>query len=75
MRVIRWQKCTHELSASFLEKYQGTLRLQKKKLKKNDDWSTLVERWSIEGCVTKVVEWIVVSVSLLILHKTKVLIL
>jgi len=35
----------------------------------------LVEGWSIEGHVTKVVEQIVMNVGLLILHKTKVLIL
>jgi len=34
-----------------------------------------VEGWSIEGRVTKVVEWIVMNVGLVILHKTKVLIL
>jgi len=33
----------------------------------------LVEGWSIEGRVTKVVEWIVMDFGLLILHKTKVL--
>jgi len=35
----------------------------------------LVEGWSIEGHIPKVVEWIVMNVGLLILHKTKVLIL
>jgi len=35
----------------------------------------LVEGWSIKGHVTKVVEWIVMNVGLLILHKTKVLVL
>jgi len=35
----------------------------------------LLEGWSIEGCVTKVVERIVVNAGLLILHKTKVLVL
>jgi len=35
----------------------------------------LVEAWSIEGHVTKVVEWIVTDFGLLILHKTKVLIM
>jgi len=42
--------------------------------KENDDQSKkfLVEGWSIEGCVPKVVEWIVTNVGLLILHKTKV---
>jgi len=45
-------------------------------IKKNDDQSRfLVEGWSIEGCVTKVVEQIVMDFGLLILHKTKVLIL
>jgi len=34
----------------------------------------LVEGWSIEGHVTKVVEQIVMDFGLLILHKTKVLI-
>ena len=45
--------------------------------KKNDDRSRffLVKRWSIEGRVTKVVEWIVMDFGLLILHKTKVLIM
>jgi len=44
------------------------------KNKKNDHWSRffLVEGWNIEGLVTKVVEWIVMNVGLLILHKTKV---
>jgi len=35
----------------------------------------LVEGWSIEGRVTKMVEWIVMDFGLLILHKTKVLII
>jgi len=35
----------------------------------------LVEGWSIEGHVTKVVERIVMDFGLLILHKTKVLIM
>jgi len=35
----------------------------------------LVKGWSIEGCVTKVVEWNVMNVGLLILHKTKLLVL
>jgi len=35
----------------------------------------LVEGWSIEGHITKVVEWIVMNVGLLILHKTKVVVL
>jgi len=34
-----------------------------------------IEGWSIEGCVTKVVEQIVMNDDLLILHKTKVSIL
>jgi len=34
-----------------------------------------VKGWSIEGLITKVVERIVMNVGLLILHKTKVLIL
>jgi len=47
------------------------------KIKKNDDQSKffLVEGWSIEGRIPKVVEWIVMNVGLLILHKTEVLIL
>jgi len=47
------------------------------KEKENDDCSKIffVEGWSIEGCVPKVVEWIVMNVGCLILHKTKVLIL
>jgi len=32
----------------------------------------LVEGWSVEGHVTKVIKWIVMDFSLLILHKTKV---
>jgi len=35
----------------------------------------LVEGRSIEGSITKVVEWIEMNVGLLILHKAKVLIL
>jgi len=35
----------------------------------------LVEGWSIEGHITKVVEWIVIDFGLLILHKSKVLII
>jgi len=35
----------------------------------------LVKGWSIEVHVTKVVQWIVMNVGLLILHKTKVLFL
>jgi len=44
--------------------------------KENDAQSKifLVEGWSIEGRVPKVVEHIVINVGLLILHKTKVLI-
>jgi len=74
MRVIRWRKYIHKLSASFLEKYQGMQRLQKTK---NNNWSRffLVEGWSVEGHITKVVEWIVMNVGLLILHKTKALFL
>jgi len=47
------------------------------KNKKNDDQSKifLVKGWSIEGCIPKVVEWIVMNVGLLILHETKILIL
>jgi len=45
--------------------------------KKNYDWSRLflVEGWSTEGHIRKVVEWIVMGFGLLILHKTKVLII
>jgi len=45
--------------------------------KENDNRSKnfLVEGWSIESRIPKVVEWIVMNVGLLILHKTKVLIL
>jgi len=35
----------------------------------------LVEGWCIEGRVTKVIEGIALNVGLLILHKTKVLVL
>jgi len=35
----------------------------------------VVEGWSIEGHITKVVEQIVMNVGWLILHKTKVLVL
>jgi len=35
----------------------------------------LVKGWSIEGCITKVVEQIVMDFGLLILHKTKELII
>ena len=35
----------------------------------------LVEGWSVEGSVTKVIKQIVMDFGLLILHKTKVLIL
>jgi len=35
----------------------------------------IVERWSIEGHITKMAERIVMDFGLLILHKTKVLIL
>jgi len=47
------------------------------KNKKNDDQSKIffVEGWSIKGHVTKVVEWTAMNVGLLILNKTKVLIL
>jgi len=31
-----------------------------------------VEGWSIEGHLTKLVEWIVMNFGLLIVHKTKV---
>jgi len=48
-----------------------------KNKKENDDQlkKFLVEGWSIEGHVPKVVEQIVINVGLLIVHKTKVLIL
>jgi len=47
------------------------------KIIKNDNQSRffLVKGWSIEGHVTKVVEWIVMDFGLLILHKSKVLII
>jgi len=47
------------------------------KNKKNDDWSRffLVKAWSTESRVTKLVERIVMDFDLLILHKTKVLIM
>jgi len=45
------------------------------KIKKERSKNFLVKGWSIEGHVPKVVEWIVINVGLLILHKTKVLIL
>jgi len=46
------------------------------KIKKNDDWSRFfVNGWSTEGRVTKVAEWIVMDFGLLILHKTKLLIM
>jgi len=35
----------------------------------------LVSGWSTEGRISKVVEWIVMDFGLLILHKTKVLIM
>jgi len=70
MQVIRWQ------NLYFLKntKYQAHKGCEKKK---NDNQSRLflVEGWSIEGCITKVVERIVMNVGLLILHKTKVLVL
>jgi len=71
MQVIRWQKYTYKLSASFFERYQGCKKFEKKQLVK----IFLVEGWSIEDCVTKVVERIVMNFGLLILHKTEVLIL
>jgi len=48
-----------------------------KKIKNNNNRSRcfLVEGWSIEGCVTKVVEQIIMDFGLLILHKSKVLII
>jgi len=67
MRVIRWQKYTNELSASFFEKYEDCENKKGRLVK-----IFLVEGWRIEGRVTKVVEWIVMNVGLLILHKTKV---
>jgi len=48
---------------------------KKKKDKKRPLKIFLVGELSIEGCVTKVVEQIVMNVGLLILHKTKVLVL
>jgi len=50
---------------------------ENKEKNENDDWSKnfIVEGWSIEAHVPKVVEQIVMNVGLLILHKTKVLIL
>jgi len=44
-----------------------------KKMTTSQDF--LVEEWRIEGCVTKVIERILMNVGLLILHKIKVLIL
>jgi len=48
-----------------------------KKEEENDDWSRffLVKGCGIKGCITKVVEQIVMDFGLLILHKIKVLIL
>jgi len=46
-----------------------------KKRKQRPVKKFLVEGWSIEGRVTMVAEQIVMNVGLLILHKTKVLIL
>ena len=43
--------------------------------KKTTGQDFLVKGWSIEGCVTKVTKWIVMDLGLLILHKTKVLIM
>jgi len=48
---------------------------ENKKRKRQSVKKFLVKGWSIKGRVTKVVEWIVMNVGLLILHKTKVLIL
>jgi len=74
MQVIRWQKCTHELSTSFLKNTKVHEGCENKK-KRQPVKIFLVEGWSIEGHVTKVVEQIVMKVGLLILHKTKVLFL
>ena len=41
----------------------------------DETYDFLVEEWRIEGCVTKVIERILMNVGLLILHKIKVLIL
>jgi len=76
VRVIRQQKYIHELSASFFE---NTKACKNKKKKNNKKTTTsqdfLVKGWSVEGHVIKVVEHIVMDFGLLILHKTKVLIL
>jgi len=57
-------------------RHAGCAKIKKIKIK-NNDWSRffLVEGWSIEGCITKVVKRIVMNFGLLILHKTKVLII
>ena len=72
-QVIRWQIFIHELSASFFENVEVAMKIKKK----NDYWMKffLVEGWSINSHVRKVVERIVMDFGLLILHETKVLIL
>jgi len=64
----------HELSASFFE---NTEACGVCKNKENDDWSKifLVKGWNIESRIPKVAERIIMNIGLLILHKTKVLIL
>jgi len=51
----------------------GVCENKKKKTTTSQDF--LVDGWSTEGCVTKVVKRIVMDFGLLILHKTKVLIM
>jgi len=59
----------------FLKNTEARKGCKNKKNKTMTDQFFLVEGWSIEGRITKVVERIVMNVGLLILHKTKVLVL
>jgi len=71
------QKYICELSALFFENTEvcGVCENKNKTRKWWPVKKFLVEGWSIEIRITKVVERIVMNVGLLILHKTKVLIL
>jgi len=66
-------KYIHKLSTSFLKNIEVRKSVQNKK-NHNQSRFFLVEGWSIEGRITKVVERIVMNVGLLNLHKTMVLI-
>jgi len=73
MRVIRWQNYTHKQYALFFENTKVHKGCKNKEKMMTHQDLFFVKGLSNEGHVTKSVEWI--NFGLLILYKTKVLIL